>query len=231
MPLSSPHAEETTVTGRISVVIPVYNGELHIEAAIDSVLAQEYPDLELVVVDDGSTDGTATRVRAYGTGVRYVLQENSGSSAARNNGSRLTTGEFLAFLDADDLWAAGKLSRQLAAFASDPSLDLVWGHVREFHDLEEPTAAAGPPIAAQHPGTALIRRAAFRRTGGFSEEFQQAEAVDWVTRILQADLRQLMLPDVLMYRRLHDSNKGLQNPEAGRQYLQILKRHLDRQRR
>jgi glycosyltransferase involved in cell wall biosynthesis len=219
------------VAGRISVIIPVYNGERYITQAIDSVLAQGHPDLEVVVVDDGSTDGTAALVRAYRGRVVYVFQHNAGSSVARNNGCRLATGEFLAFLDADDLWVEDKLARQLQSFAGDPSLDLVWGRVREFRDGEEPRAARGRPMAAEHPGTVLIRRAAFQRTGGFSEEYQQAEVVDWLTRILRADLRQSMIEDVLLYRRLHDRNKGLQNPEAGRQYLQILKRHLDSRRK
>src|SRR5438552_12366709 len=89
---------------RVSVIIPVFNGERYIRQTIESVLAQTYQDFELLVIDDGSTDGTAEAVKEYEKNLRYVRQGNGGASKARNQGIRLSQGEYLAFQDADDLW-------------------------------------------------------------------------------------------------------------------------------
>lgn len=215
---------------RISVVIPVYNGSAYIADAVASVRAQGYPDIEVIVVDDDSTDDTAQVVAAIDPPVHYVWQENGGSAAARNRGVREATGDFIAFLDADDLWTEGKLALQLAAFEDDPLLDVTWGHVREFNQGDNPTDSGQPALAGKHPGTALFRAQAYRRTGGFATDLPNAEVVDWVSRVDALGLQQRMLPQVLMYRRLHDSNKGRDNPEAHREYLHALKRHLDRKR-
>lgn len=219
-----------TYTELVSVVIPAYNAEAFVEAAVESVLGQEGARLDVIIVDDGSTDRTGEVLRRFGAQVRIRSQGNAGSSAARNLGAALARGEYLAFLDADDLWAPGKLKRQLAAFACDPGLDVVWGGVREFRDGEDPAASQRPVLAAPHPGAALLRREAFERTGGFSDVFRETEVVEWATRILEPEFRQARVDDVVMYRRLHGTNKGLDNEAARREYLAVLKRHLDRRR-
>ena len=99
--------------GLISCVIPVFNGERYLGEALESVLAQSYQPLEVIVVDDGSTDETAEVARRYGERVRYVWQPNAGETAARNLGLTAAHGEFIAFLDADDVWDSEKLERQI----------------------------------------------------------------------------------------------------------------------
>src|ERR687893_681850 len=96
----------------VSCIVPVFNGERYLQAALDSIFAQTYRSLEVLVVDDGSTDNTAAIVGSYGDRVRYLQQDNHGPSAARNRGIEAATCEFIAFLDADDLWHAEKLERQ-----------------------------------------------------------------------------------------------------------------------
>jgi len=214
----------------ISVIIPVYNGAAFISEAIESVLSQSHQAMEIVVIDDGSTDETASIVRQFDSPVRYHYQTNGGTGVARNNGIRIATGRFLAFLDADDLWTKDKLARQVALFQQDPNLDLVWGNVVEFSGEKSSGDDGGPTIPGHHPGTALIRRQAFEIIGEFSEVYQQAEVVEWASRVLQSAIKQLMLPDTLMYRRIHKTNKGLSNPNSNQEYLQVLKRHLDRRR-
>jgi len=214
----------------VSVVIPAYNAEAFLPAALESVLSQDGVSLDIIVVDDGSTDSTAAVLGRYREQVRVLRQDNAGSGAARNRGAAGARGDYLAFLDADDLWAPGKLSRQLAALAREPILDLVWGGVREFRDGDDPAVSDLPVLAAPHPGAALLRREAFERTGGFSETFRQTEVVEWATRILEVELRQAGIEDVVMYRRLHGANKGLGNAAARSEYLAVLKRHLDRRR-
>src|SRR5262245_57747116 len=103
----------------VSVIIPTYNRRDFIREALASVLAQTCQDFELIVVDDGSTDGTEEIVREF-PGARYVFQENQGVSAARNVGAALSQGELIAFLDSDDFWQPEKLAAQAAFFAAQP---------------------------------------------------------------------------------------------------------------
>lgn len=109
---------------RISVVIPAYNAEKYIQRCLDSVLAQTHPADEIIVVDDGSTDRTAEKVKLYGPAVRYLYQENAGASVARNTGIQAARHEWIAFLDADDEWLPRKLELQTELLADNP--DLVW---------------------------------------------------------------------------------------------------------
>jgi glycosyltransferase involved in cell wall biosynthesis len=116
----------------ISVVIPTYNHGLYLREAIDSALAQTLPPLEVIVVDDGSTDGTAAVLRDYGGRIRTIRQANAGVAAARNTGMAAVTGAYIAFLDSDDVWAPDKLERQAARFKTDPRLGLVHGGVEHI---------------------------------------------------------------------------------------------------
>src|SRR5437870_4182440 len=118
----------------IDVIIPVYQGEPFLGQAVESVLAQSYPATRLIVIDDGSTDGTAQVATRFGARVHYVYQDHQGIAPARNRGVELAQGDYLAFLDADDLWSAEKLERQVAAVSVSPAPDMVFGHVRHFHD-------------------------------------------------------------------------------------------------
>src|SRR3990167_8128796 len=112
-------------TPRVSVVIPTYNYARYLPQAIDSVLGQTYPHIEVVVVDDGSTDESRDVLRAYGSRIRWVQQERQGVSAARNRGVRESRGDLVAFLDADDRWLPTKLERQVARWCNEPELGLV----------------------------------------------------------------------------------------------------------
>ena len=116
----------------ISCIVAVYNGERYLGEAIDSILAQTYRPSEIIIVDDGSTDGTAAVVARYGQQVRYVWQPNSGPAAARNLGLDVMQGEFVAFLDADDLWHPEKLAQQMARFRARPELDYCVAHAQNF---------------------------------------------------------------------------------------------------
>ena len=226
------------MTGRplVSVLIGAFDAERYLGEAIDSVLAQSYRPLELIVVDDGSTDGTARVAESYGPGVVSVRQENAGNGAARNRAVELASGALLAFLDADDRFLPGKLERQWDALAADPALDVVFGHVREFVSPElteeERTSVRAP--APEGPWTApnlmLIRRAAFDRVGPFSETLRVGVTVDWYARALEAGLRSVVLPEVVLERRLHLDNNGLRERESRSQYLHVLKASLDRRR-
>jgi len=174
----------------ISAVIPVYNGERYIARAIDSVLRQTYPAEEIIVVDDGSRDGTESVVRGYGEKVLYIRQEQGGASAARNAGIRAARGEWIAFLDADDIWLEERLARQAEVLEKEPQLGWVTGNFiteylrekrepREHFETHKAEKLLGGRVywenyfeafvmgAAGWTGTMLIRRDVLERAGMF----------------------------------------------------------------
>ncbi|MDH4232122.1 MAG: glycosyltransferase family 2 protein [Nitrospirota bacterium] len=225
----------------VSVIIPVYNGEKYLAEAVESVLAQIYRPLEIIVIDDGSSDRSADVVRGFSETVRYYYQPNSGSGAARNAGVQKARGGFLAFLDADDLWVREKLSLQVPALEADPGMDMVFGHVSQFFspDLEQTmrkkVACPDGKLPGYHVGTLLIRRETFLSAGLFNPGLQCGEFLDWSFRAKEKGLKELLLPDVLMKRRIHSSNMGIvkrntRTDNAHADYVRILKASLDRRR-
>jgi glycosyltransferase involved in cell wall biosynthesis len=233
------HGEVTTgVAGAplISTIIPCHNGERYLAEAIESVLGQTYRTVEVIVIDDGSTDRSSEVAQSFRGVIRCHRQAHSGSAAARNLGLDLARGAFLAFLDADDLWPEDKLQRQLAAFESDPSLEIVAGHAEQFVSPELSDSAKAKvrvdprPIPAQLPGALLVRREVFHRVGTYSREFVTAGEMDWFMRATELGVRIRMLPDVVLRRRIHASNHGILRRDARRDYVRVLKAALDRRR-
>ena len=221
----------------ISVMVGVYNAERYLAEAIESVFAQSYRPLELIVVDDGSDDGSGEVARSFGDALTYARQENAGNGSARNHAVRLASGQLYAFLDADDRFVPGKLERQFEILQADPALDMVFGHVREFVSPEltdAERATVRPPAPQPQPWPApnlmLIRSQSFARVGPFSEEVKVGVTVDWYARATEAGLRSAMLPEVVLERRLHLTNNGLRERDSRQQYLHVLKAALDRRR-
>lgn len=220
----------------VSVVIPCFNAAEYVGAAIESVLGQDVPGTEIIVVDDGSTDGSAEVASSY-EGVRVFRQANLGSGAARNRGIAAATGEFVALLDADDVWAPGKLRAQLDLIESEPTVDLVYGHIEEFvsselseHDRSTLAARPGRP-AVLLPSTVLMRRDGWRQVGAFESGTGASESIDWVLRLQEAGLIAAVASDALVYRRIHQSNTSRRQREIQRStYLRAIKRSLDRRR-
>jgi len=222
--------------GAISVIVPVFNGAAYVGEALASIRAQTHAAAEIVVVDDGSRDDSAAVVQALGAAVRYQRQEHAGAGAARNHGVRLARGEWLAFLDADDLWAPEKLALQVQALAAAPALEAVFAHAENFHSPDLPPELrqrlACPPGAmpCTTPSAMLIRRAAFERVGGFDESGALGEVVDWYVRARAQDLVEAVLPQTLVRRRIHAHNTGrLRAAERG-SYVRIAKAALERRR-
>jgi glycosyltransferase involved in cell wall biosynthesis len=220
----------------ISVMIGVFNAAPYLGEAIESVRAQDYEPIELIVVDDGSTDGSGDVARGF-PGVRVVRQDNGGNGAARNRAVEEAEGSFYAFLDADDRFTPGKLNLQKAALDADPGLDMVFGHVREFlsPDLaEEARKTIRPPAPEPMPWTApnlmLIRRESFQRVGLFTTAVRVGVTVDWFARASEGGLRYSILPDVVLERRLHTQNNGLRERASRTQYLEVIRQAMERRR-
>lgn len=216
----------------VSVIIPVYNGERFLAAAIESVLGQNHRPLEVLVVDDGSTDGSAAIARAFGPPVTCLGQANAGMGGARNSGVNASRGDFIAFLDADDLWAPDKLRSQLKRLAEEPELDCVFGLVDH---LQEGVAGrfemrVSQAAAALVPGAMLIRRDSFFKVGLFSTRHRVGEFIDWYSRAQEAGLRSEIVQRVVLQRRVHGDNVSIRRADARSDYLHILKAALDRRR-
>ena len=221
----------------ISVIIPVYNCERYLPEAIESVLAQTYRPIEIIVVDDGSTDNSGSIAKGFGAKVRYYFQPNSGVSAALNQGIESAKGSFFAFLDADDLWVEDKLMHQMTVFEKDPDLDIVFGHVKQFYtqelceSLKETISISQETAPGFFKGTMLIKREAFERVGLFESAWRMGDFIDWYARAMEQKLKSFMLPDVVLKRRIHDANMGIRERNARGDYLRILKASLDRRRK
>jgi glycosyltransferase involved in cell wall biosynthesis len=221
----------------VSCIVPVFNGERYLGDALDSIAAQTHRALEIIVVDDGSTDGTAAVARASRHAVRYVAQANAGPASARNRGVREASGDFVAFLDADDRWHPEKTERQLRRFAARPELGVCVAHAAIFHDGATPAGgdgrpAAGTAIAAYATSSMLARRAAFARVGPFDAKLKHADDTDWFLRARSLGVLTEMLDDVLVQRRLHAENMSLTGrTESVGEYLRLIKADLDRRRR
>ena len=218
----------------ISVIVPVHNREQYVAEAIRSVLAQTYPATEIWVIDDGSTDNSAAVIQEFGDAVRYHHQPNSGAAAARNQGAELATGDFLSFLDSDDRWLPNKLALQLAEFEKNPDLAMAFGHVRQFYSPDLPPdqrpRITAEVMAGYHVGTLLVRRSAFQRVGPFETQWRVGEFVSWQARATDMGLPMVMLPDIVMERRLHATNMGRTEHSSANDYLQIVRAALERRR-
>jgi glycosyltransferase involved in cell wall biosynthesis len=220
----------------VSVLIPVYNGQSYLGEAIESVLAQSYRPIEIIVVDDGSDDASGEVARAYGEAVRYDRQPRRGNGAARNRAVALASGDLLTVLAADDRLVPGALERLAGRLEGDPSLQAVYGHVREFisPDVDaEALARLRPPIpriAGRLPTNMLMRRNAFARVGQFATDLRVGVTVDWSARAEELGMATALLDDVLFERRLHASNNGIREQEHRSHYLHVVKAALDRRR-
>jgi glycosyltransferase involved in cell wall biosynthesis len=225
----------------ISCIVPVYNGAHFLGEALDSILAQTYRRLEVIVVDDGSTDATPAVASEYGPLVSYVRQTHAGVASARNRGLAEASGDFVAFLDADDRWHSEKLARQMARFAARPELDLsVTGGqnfwmpgLAEMDERSRDPRYTEPWPGYGSPVTLLARRVAFDTVGPFDPRFTVSEDRDWFIRAAELGLISELLEEVLVYRRLHGAN--LSDPitpaVAAQVHLQLAKASLDRRRR
>ena len=232
------------MTPLVSCIVPVFNGERYLPEALDSILDQTYRAREIVIADDGSTDGTAEILRRYGDRVRVYRQPNSGAPAARNLGLSHARGELIAFLDADDLWHREKLARQVASFAADPALDLSVTHIGSFWIDElraEAERFAQHPLSQPQPGyvttTMLARRTLFERIGGFNTALTVGDPMEWFIRAAEAGARMEMLPDTMTFRRMHQNNLSWQSGGERRMtgamqsaLVRVIKESLDRRR-
>jgi len=202
----------------ISIIIPTYNREKYIAQAIDSVLSQDYPNKEIIVVDDGSTDNTREIVAKYDSQVKYIHKENSGVALTRNLGVASASGDLIAWLDSDDYYLSGKLSVQAKYLDEHPEADIVFTKYENFVEGE-----VTPEIAERlfsesenryHMAASLARCSLFDEIGNYDEKYKIGSDADWIFRakiVYDKNLDHYI--DVPYYRRrFHTSNIRLSKP-------------------
>lgn len=220
----------------VSVIVPVYNGCRYLAEALGSIFHQRYEPVEIIMVDDGSTDGSAEVAKSFGSQITYIFQENQGTAAARNLGVETAKGSLLAFLDQDDVWLENKLHRQVRTMIELPEVQVVFGYVEQFcspdmaGEFQRRFCFDPSPVPGFLPSVMLIRREAFERVGPFRTDWQLGEWAHWYSRYQELGLRTEMLRETMARRRLHDQNKGLVLRKFRREYLEIVRSALHRRR-
>lgn len=217
----------------VSVIIPIYNGELYIGQAIESVIAQTYKDVELIVVDDGSNDNTEKVVKKYGD-IKYIYQNNSGPSAARNRGMAASEGEYIAFLDSDDLYKENKLEAQINAFEKNMDVDIVYNDcISVDKDLNYINTLRSEGVYENKedflcmllfrqiipiPPSIMLRRRCFEEGYLYNEEYKHSEDYEYTIRLAQR-YRFKYIPEPLYIYRRHGGN--LTNAHSTQQEREI----------
>jgi glycosyltransferase involved in cell wall biosynthesis len=221
------------VKSLVSVIIPVFNGDRFLREAVESVLAQKHSPLEIIVVDDGSTDGTAEVARSLPETVRYLHQTNQGPAAARNRGIECAQGDLIAFADADDLWPEAKLELQLPYLINDPAIEIVLGRIQPvlLSRIGETEAEEfGEPAFSVNLGSAIMRKSVFERVGLFDQTMRYSEDVDWFMRVREAGAAIKTIDAVTLFYRQHEENMTRGKSASELNVLKALKRSLDRRR-
>jgi glycosyltransferase involved in cell wall biosynthesis len=220
----------------VSVIIGAYNAEKYLAQAIESILAQTFTDYEIILIDDGSTDRTKEIAQSYPE-IRYFYQENQGVAAARNRGVAESLGEYLTFLDADDLWLPDKLALQIEIFAQKAQVDIVTGYIKQFvsPDIDpiEARKYAVPttPQVGYSLVASMLTREVLRITGDFHQNLSIGETISWFALALEKNLRIEILPQIVAKRRIHGQNMSILSQQSkGKTIARILKASLDRRR-
>ncbi len=220
---------------KISVIIPAYNGETYLAEGIESIERQQYEPLEIIVIDDGSTDNTAQIAKSLSR-VRYVYQPNSGGPAkGRNRGLELAQGELIAFLDQDDLWPEHKLEAQVAYLANHPTLEIILGRIQimrltGFVDDRPQFEATSEDWANILLGSGLYKKSVFDKVGRFDETLPISDDLDWIMRARELRVCMVILEQVTLFYRLHQHNTINNRKARAHDFFVTLKKSLDRRR-
>lgn len=221
-------------TPLVSVIVPVYNGAHFLAEAVQSILAQNYRALEIIIVDDGSKDDIETAVAALPVDVRFFKQDNAGPAAARNRGIRDASGDYIAFLDVDDLWPENKLALALDQFEKRPELDVIQGYAQlmELSPQSNRYEYVGNPEESypHYIGAALYRSHVFERVGLFDTTLRFGEDTDWYRRAKETGMVVDRLGRVTLFVRRHVGNMTRGKSLVELNALRVLKMAMDRKR-
>jgi glycosyltransferase involved in cell wall biosynthesis len=218
----------------VSVVVPVHDGERFLGDALKSALAQDHPRVEVVVVDDGSSDRSADIAGAFP--VRLLRQENQGVAAARNAGIEASGGQLVAFLDQDDVWLPTKLSRQVAALGARPEADFVLTRMEMALEpgVPRPEWVEQEWLEEDQPGVVpsalLARRHVFDQIGAFDTSYRYGCDADWLARAKDAGVAWTTVDEALVRYRIHEGNGNYDRDGVRRELFRVLRASVARQR-
>lgn len=222
---------------RVSCLMSVLNGERYLAEAIESMLSEQGPDDEIIVVDDGSTDATQSILARYEGRIEVITQANAGSAAALNHAVARSRGAYLAVNDADDLWQPGRVALQLAALDAAPEVSLVFGMSLQFVSPElsdDDKRRFAPPQAilrGESIPCAMMRRAAYDAVGPFDEAAKVTFGYSWLAKAKAIGLASVMLDEVVSRRRLHHTNwSRLNRDQLNAESLKAMREQILRRR-
>ncbi len=205
----------------ISVIIPLYNCEKYIKDALDSIFKQNYPNIEVIVVNDGSTDHSLQIVEQFGKDITIIFQKNQGPASAKNTGIKQAKGSILAFLDSDDLWTDNHIQCMLPFLENDDSYDAVKGQTIKVKNFEDKSLQVGLPVSSYGNNlyqisekayyqpvmaSGLYKADIFDKIGLFDETMFQGEDIDWVNRFNSSAGKEKKINETTLLYRRHENN-------------------------
>ncbi len=220
----------------VSVIVPTRNRADMLDEALRSIFRQTYPNFEVVVVDDGSTDHTPVVIRKHGDRIRVVHRQNTGRSLARNAGIAVARGDYISFLDDDDVWLPEKLARQVDVLSEAPSVDVVHGQVYVLRDGQRSAILTQPPARPSRdwveqliwgdcvctPSVVMFRRKTLDENGGFDPSVEPCEDWELFIRVALAGAHFRFIGEPLADYRVHEGNTFLDRMNTGR--IAVLKK-------
>ncbi len=219
----------------VSVILPVHNGAKYLKMALDSVFSQTYQALEIIVIDDGSEDDSASIVNSY-RDLELIRQGNQGVAAARNVGIASAHGDFIAFIDQDDMWLPPKIETQVRLLYESDDLGYVLVYQKMFIDpgMTMPLWLKPDLFNIAHPAyipsALMVRKAVFNKIGVFNHELIYASDSDWFARATKAGITKAIVEETLVHRRIHQANESRHIQANLNELLIMVKSSLDRQR-
>lgn len=217
----------------VSVIVTVYNGSKYIAETLTSVINQDYANLEVIVIDDGSDDDTARIVQQFPAKIYYEYQQHEGIASGWNKGVERAGGVYITFIDADDTWSNGKITRQVDYLEKHPETDIVFGFVKEFlsPEIANGQTTAKGPVPGISACTMMMKRSRFMEIGLFNPKWRKGIFSDWYLRATEAGATVYMIKEVFLNRRIHDANHGIVQRDKYVDYVRMLKASLDRKRK
>ena len=214
----------------LSIIMPVFNGAAFLPEAVKNIKQQGYQPLEIVIVDDGSTDETARIAAEFKDRVNYVYQTNQGPSAARNKGLEIAGGEIIGFLDVDDQWPEGTLQVMMDNFNQHPETEIVMGKVKNWWVRDDKREEFSAPYIGVNIGAALFRKEVFAKIGNFDPNLRYGEDIDLFMRAREQGVKTMALDRVTLIYQLHQTNMTRGKNPVALNVLKALKKSLDRRR-